>query len=205
MEKLQELTRAWRFLGLRAFAALALAFVFPFASGLLKYPLLGAVSVPFMMASFAIYIVADSILLFAFACQFPPHHSVRRVLFLQASTGMVVGLSMLSVLFERATLDWFVFLSICQSALTGTFELVASTHFKRHLKDEYIIFAAGLVSLSFSVALIVLRNENMSRTLSWVITYMTFFGISMLLFSLRLCSIAKIGTHESSRIHTTAG
>src|SRR4051794_21511951 len=99
MEKLLELTRAWHLLAVRALLALALAFFLPFATGLLKYPLLGAVSVPFIMASFAAYIMADSVTTFLFARQFPPHHEIRRVSSIQGATCLLIGLAMLTFCF----------------------------------------------------------------------------------------------------------
>jgi hypothetical protein len=188
---MHELARCWRVLAIRGLLALAFAFLAPFGTGLLKYPLLQAVTVPFLITAFAVYVLLDSLLLFVLANQFSRPFALRNLLLLQSIFSISIAIALFTLFFKSATLQWFVVLSICQSGLTGIFELLASTHFRRHLEDEYATLAAGIVSLLFCVALLLLQNGEIGRAFRWIVSYAAFFGASMLWFSLRLRSILR--------------
>lgn len=183
---MKELVKHWWILSLRAVLAFALAFCIAFVPGLRATFVLESLAFPFMIAAFAIYIGLDSLALTLLAKQFPRSNAARWLILAQACSSIVIAACLLTVWYERATLWWFVLLSIIQAAVTGTYELAIAHHFKRHAVDAEATFIIGGVSLVFSFILIVLRYSDVSTILNWIASYALFFGGSMLWFSLRL-------------------
>lgn len=187
---MKELVKHWWILTVRALLAFGLATVVLFVPRLMDSFVLQYLAFPFMIAAFAVYIALDSIALMGLAQQYARHSTPRLLLFAQALSSVVIALCLLTVWFERATLGWFVLLSIIQAGVTGTFEIAGARHFKHHAADAEATFIIGLGSLVFSFVLIVLRYSDVPTILNWIASYALFFGGSMLWFSLRLRALA---------------
>jgi hypothetical protein len=199
---MKELAKHWWILSLRALLAFALALSIAFVPGLMATFILESLAFPFMLTAFAVYIGLDSLVLTLLARQFPTHSTARWLIFAQACSSIVIAACLLTVWFERATLWWFVLLSIIQAAVTGTYELAIAHHFKRHAVDAEATFIIGGVSLVFSFILIILRYSDVHTILNWIASYALFFGASMLWFSLRLRRVVHKWLPES--INTAA-
>ena len=187
---MKELVKHWWILSLRALLAFALALSVALVPGLMATFILESLAFPFMITAFAVYVALDGLVLTLLARQFPRHSTARLLVFAQALSSIVIAFCLLTVWFERATLWWFVLLSIIQAAVTGIYELAIAHHFKRHVLDAEATFVIGGVSLVFSFILIVLRYSAVSTILNWIASYALFFGGSMLWFSLRLRAAA---------------
>lgn len=70
--------------------------------------------------------------------------------------------------------------------VTGVFQIVAAIRFRKEIRNEWFLALSGLVSILFG-AMLVLQPGAGALALVWVIgIYAVFFGILLLVFSLRL-------------------
>ncbi|GAB1850045.1 HdeD family acid-resistance protein [Achromobacter xylosoxidans] len=68
----------------------------------------------------------------------------------------------------------------------GVFQIVAAIRFRKEIRNEWFLALSGLVSILFG-AMLVLQPGAGALALVWVIgIYAVFFGILLLVFSLRL-------------------
>ena len=188
---MKELIDQWWILGLRAAAALTLAVCVANGEGLEKNLLMQVTALPFITLTLACYGIVDSVLLMALSNRYSNKMLEKQVVMAQALVGAAVGVALLTILFEKATLNWFVALATAQALVTGTFEMISATHFKRHLPDEWSCFAAGAGSLAFAIGLPFLYEGEVRRTFYWLITYALTFSVTMMWFSLRLLTLKK--------------
>lgn len=70
--------------------------------------------------------------------------------------------------------------------LLGLLELVAGTHLRHHISDEWLLIAGGLVSILFSLFLFMTSAWEISGILTWVALYAIAGGIAMVGLALRL-------------------
>jgi hypothetical protein len=185
-----QLLKHWWILSLRGLLAFALALCIAFVPEVLENLILQVFAVPFTIATLAFYVV-DSVLVLALSRQFMRGSKVRSVLVAQAVTSLVIAVGLVTIFFERSTLQLFVLLTAAQAAATGSYELIAASHLKRHFRDAEPTLVAGLISLCFSAALLFLVNGEIARALDWIVFYAFFFGATMLWFSLRVRAVAN--------------
>lgn len=79
----------------------------------------------------------------------------------------------------------------------GIFEVIAGTHLRRHVKDEWFLFAGGLSSVLFSVLLFLNTSREIGSLLNWIAIYATANGLAMLGLAQRLHSLRHT-IHELS-------
>lgn len=185
---MKELVEHWWVVTLRGVAALILAVSLWIVPPMLRHLLFEIFLSPFIFVLFGSYIVLDSLLLFLLVHRIRVQRSFRTVFIFQAISGIAIGVTV--VLSMRATLHWFVPLSICQSALTGAYEIVVASHLRKHLCEERTVFLVGIGSLLCSAALLVLYNGEISRAFDWIVAYAGFFGLTLIWLSLRLRNFA---------------
>lgn len=80
----------------------------------------------------------------------------------------------------------------------GVYELATARALRRHLADEWLLGAAGMISAGFALAFfafvfgwIKLEPESPAQTLHWMGSYFGFSAISMLGLALRLPSMDR--------------
>jgi uncharacterized membrane protein HdeD (DUF308 family) len=85
--------------------------------------------------------------------------------------------------------------------LLGILELVAGSHLRRHLKDEWLLLAGGAVSFAFSLFLLINRTWELASAVIWVGIYAGAAGLAMIGLALRLrglrYSIHALAEHTS--------
>ena len=182
---MNSLVKHWWIFALRGLLALLLAGCLNFVPSLLQNQLIGTFFLPAIVISFALYVIADGALLLLLTNWLEPG-TLRRTLLWQAGSTLVVGITLLTIRLSGNDLHYLVIFSLIQSGVAGTFELVVAGHLRRHLADEYLMFATGTVSLLFFLALLLMQNGELSRVFRWIVSYAIFFGLTMFLVSLRL-------------------
>ncbi len=91
--------------------------------------------------------------------------------------------------------------------LLGLLEIVAGTHLRHHISDEWLLIAGGIVSVVFSLFLFMTTTWEIAGILTWVAVYAVAGGIAMIGLALRLRGqqhlVHEIAKHELRK--TTAG
>jgi uncharacterized membrane protein HdeD (DUF308 family) len=87
------------------------------------------------------------------------------------------------------------------AAVVGFLELASGVHLRRHLTDEWLLFAGGISSLIFSAYLLVSGTDDVPSILNWVGLYSLANGAAMAGLAFRLRglrhSIHALATGES--------
>lgn len=187
---MNSLVKHWWIFALRGLLALLLAVCLNFVPSLLRNQLIGTFFLPAIVISFALYVMADGALLLLLTTWLEPG-PLRRILIWQAGSTLIVAITLLTIRLSGNELRYLVIFSLIQSGVIGTYELLFARHLRRHLADEYLMFATGTVSLAFFFALLLTQNGELSRVFRWMVSYAIFFGFTMLLVSLRLRAVHR--------------
>jgi uncharacterized membrane protein HdeD (DUF308 family) len=82
-------------------------------------------------------------------------------------------------------------------------ELIAGTHLRRHIPDEWLLLAGGVVSMAFSLFLFMSTAWEIAGILTWVALYAIAGGIAMMGLAFRLRGqqhlVHEIARHQRSR------
>jgi uncharacterized membrane protein HdeD (DUF308 family) len=146
------------------------------ARTLLLLPLAIAIAV----LGLATYGVLDSalILISSFMTQ---TRATRTVLLAQGALGVLIGMLLLFVVFEKARLEWFLLLAALQAAYAGVGELVVARHAGTHAISRWNS-AAGVIALVASAAYFILMlgaARLNPEHISWLVYgYLVAFGIA---------------------------
>jgi len=188
---MREVIHHWWILAVRALLALALAGAVLLLQAWAKYPLLDAVTVPFLVTALSTYGLLDSAVVFYLGWQFPPHAPARMINLTQGVCGMVFGTLLLTVLFRDAQLEWFLYLVTGQAAATGLFEILAGLRFTSHVGEEWSCFAVGAASLGFAVLVQTAFGGTVQVALEVFFGYAVLLAVSMAWFGWRLLRLHR--------------
>ena len=174
-------THFWFATLVRGFIALiagsAIIVIPDMARTLLLLPIAIAVAI----LGLAAYGVLDSALIFvsSFMAGTQPARIALRI---QGMVGATVGLLLLTVVFERVRLEWFLTLAALQALSIGVGEIVVAWHEKQRAVSLWNYSAAG-VAMTFGCAYLVVRFGYLSRftnrEVCWLIyAYLVALGIA---------------------------
>jgi len=164
--------------GLLALVVGSMVMVIPdMAHTLLLLPLAMAIAI----LGLATYGVLDSVLILISSFM-TESRVTRSVLLAQGLFGVVIGMLLLFVVFEKVRLEWFLSLAALQAAYAGIGELVVARHAGSRTLSRWSN-AAGVVALAASAAYFVLMLGYASRLnpdhISWLVYgYLVAFGIA---------------------------
>jgi hypothetical protein len=155
------------------------------AGSLLLLPM----AVAFSVLGLAAYGVVDS----AFVLLSSTMSRSRRVtlaLRAQGVVGIVVGVLLFTVVYERVRLEWFFLLAAVQALCMGVTEVVVARHTTSHAKTVWN-YGAAAVAFSFGCAYLLLRfvfaGRLDSQEICWLIYgYLLAFGFFESLTALRM-------------------
>lgn len=123
------------------------------------------------------------------------HHRVLGMLLLD---GVAVTLGGLAVILVPAVSVLEVIQIIAATALViGILEVIAGTHLRHHIKDEWLLIASGLISVIFSAWLFLNSSREITSLLNWIALYAAANGLAMLGFARRLYRLRRT-IHEIS-------
>ena len=156
---------------------------------MMKTILLLPIAVAAAVAGLAAYGVFDSVLIFisSFMAQ---TSKVRIALRLQGLIGVTIGLLLLSVVYNRVQLDWFLTLAALQALSAGIGETIVARH-TTNPGVSYWNYAAATIAFIFAATYGFIRikwAENLTpRGLSWTVyMYLLAFGIAQCLTAARM-------------------
>jgi hypothetical protein len=155
------------------------------ASTLLLMPFAVAVSILCLAA----YGVLDSSIIFV--CSFMVlSPSPRIALRLQGTCGVLVGLILFFVIYNRFSLHWFLYLIAFQAFCTAVAEAIVARHAFTRTISHWNYAAAGVALLfliAYSVAAAVFGERLSSRDVAWLIFgYLVAFGMAQCLTAARM-------------------
>ena len=173
----------------RGFLALltgsAILIVPDMARTLLLLPLALAIAI----TGLAFYGVVDSTLIFV-ASFMAASKRASVAMRLQGVVGVAVGVLLLSVVYNRVRLEWFLTLAAVQAFSAGVAEIVVARHAANRGLSAWNYAAAG-IALVFACLYVVLRvgwaDSLTPRALSWSLyAYLVAFGIAQCITAARM-------------------
>jgi len=111
----------------------------------------------------------------------------------------VSAAGMLLIWSNRITFSMAAYTLVGLAIVIGGVELGASRVLRRHVRDEWFLVSAGLASLAFGLAFLMIRPENAGSILVWLGLYSGFSAICIFGLALRLrafrASVHKLATN----------
>src|SRR5690242_6645352 len=133
---MKELGRQWWIFALRSLAALLLAGCLAFVPNLLSSWILAPLSLPFIVAAFALYVVTDAVLLIVLASRVSSR-PLQRTVGSQAAVQLLIGIALMTARLQGSDLHLLILLSVVQSGAMAVYEFLAGRHFRRHSNVEH--------------------------------------------------------------------
>ena len=178
----------WLTIMVRGFVALLAGSAILIVPDLARTILLLPVAVVVAITGLAAYGVVDSVLVFVSSFMVESTRA-RAALRVQGFVGVAVGLLLLSVVFDRVQLNWFLSLAAIQALCAAAAETVVA----RHASDRpvgrwnYTTAAIAFVFFTLYVYLRIHADDLTPRTLSWsVYAYLVAFGIAECITAARM-------------------
>jgi len=181
---IRTLIRNWALVLFRGLFALAFAiFVFLFLP-FVPAPLLRELAFAGLTVIFALFASATGIITIVAAVRGAGQGGSSWLLL---ADGIVVTTGGLVILFSPGlTLLHVIQLIGFTSLLVGVLEVMAGIHLRRHLTDERLLLAGGIISIVFAFCLFLPRSMNVQAVLSWLSLYATANGLAMVGLAWRL-------------------
>lgn len=178
------LIRNWWLLLVRGIFAIAFAiFVFvvlPFVPA----PLLRELAFAGLVAVFALFAIVTGAITIAAAIRGAGRGGAAWLLLLD---GIAVTCGGILILLSPAlTLRHVILLIAVTILLVGILETAAGFHVRRHVADERMLVAGGVISIAFAVCLLMVHPEGSQMVLTWISIYALANGLAMAGLALRL-------------------
>lgn len=137
------------------------------------------------MMALAAYGLVDSVLVLATSFLLPRHESGRFALRLQGVAGAIGGALLFFFVYDRAQLQWFLYLAALQAASIAITEFTVARHTSVHHGSRWCFASAAVAAIS-AVALLFGRALDPQR-LAWLLfSYLGVFGFSLTVLSARM-------------------
>lgn len=151
--------------------------------------LLLPIAVTVAILGLAAYGVLDSTLIFVSSFMVD-HPRARLALRLQGIIGVTVGALLLSVVFERVQLQWFISLAALQALSLAVGEVIVAKHQKNRSLSVWN-YAAAMVAGLFACVYLTVRVDFIAgmthRDISWLVyAYLVILGITQCLTAARM-------------------
>lgn len=189
---MKQILRLWWAFAVRAALALGLAVLMFFGQGFLRDEFIEMIAVPFVVTGLILYGIFDSLILLVMSGSISHLQTLRKLILFQGGSGIAASMLLAFLLFEKATLFWFVAIAFCQLGLLGALELLAATHLRRHLGLEVFLGGAGFASILSALALPLLVQQSSFQLAYWLIAYALAMGIC---FSITAISLRRLDSH----------
>ena len=146
---------------------------------------------------FASYLLVDAI--FAFITAVVGAEDQRRWWPLLAESTLGVVVSFAIFLIPDAGVETLVYLLAVWAALTGILQIYAGVLLRRRIEgDEWWLTTAGVASLAFAAALVVLPGPGLGLLVLLLAAYATFFGVALIALAYQVRSVQRGSLAELS-------
>ena len=175
----------WVAMMVRGFLAIVFASAVLFISGLATTILLLPLAVVISFLCLAAYGVLDSAIVIASSFMIPHDRPGRLALRLQGIAGVIIGALLFSLVFDRATLRWYLYLAAAQAASVAVAELIAARGTSAHHGSQWCYVSAAIAGIS---AVVLLSSGNLDhRRMAWIIYgYLGLFGLNLVALSAKM-------------------
>ena len=153
------------------------------------------------MLCLAVYGVVDSAIVLITSFVLPRGRAGRLALRAQGIAGAVFGTMLFFLVYDRAQLQWFVYLAALQAVGTAITEVIVASHTSIHHGSRWC-YASAAVAMSSAIALILSRNLE-SQNIAWLVFgYLGVFGFTLTVLSARmLFAERETGDHVRAASH----
>lgn len=178
----------WLTIMARGFVALLAGSAILIVPDLAKTILLLPIAVVVAITGLAAYGVVDSVLVFVSSFMVESTRA-KTALRVQGFVGVTVGLLLLSVVFDRVQLKWFLSLAAIQAICAAVAETIVARHAGERPvgRWNYTIAAIAFVFFAIYVYLRLHADDLTAETLSWsVYAYLVAFGFAECITAARM-------------------
>lgn len=175
----------WIAMLVRGFLAIIFATAVLFISGLATTILLLPLAVVISFLCLAAYGVLDSAIVIASSFMIPHDRPGRLAFRLQGIAGVIIGALLFSLVFDRATLRWYLYLAAVQATSVAVAELIAARGTSAHHGLQWCYASASIAGVS---AVVLFSSGNLDhRRMAWVIYgYLGLFGLNLVALSAKM-------------------
>jgi uncharacterized membrane protein HdeD (DUF308 family) len=182
---LMTLARNWWAMALRGLAALI------FGIAALIWP---QATLTILILLFGVYAIADGILSIIAILRDRTYYQWW-LLLLEGIVGITAGV--LTFIWPEITGLVLLYVIAAWAVVTGILEIIAAIRLREEMTGEWLLVLGGIVSVIFGV-LLVIQPQAGALAVAWIIgIYAIFFGIVLLILSLRLRSWYEEYTSEA--------
>jgi uncharacterized membrane protein HdeD (DUF308 family) len=115
----------------------------------------------------------------------PGRQPGRVALRIQGICGVVIGILLFAVVYDRVDLHWFLYLAAIQAAAVAVAEFIVARGTSKHHGSKWCYASAGVAAIS-AIALLFGGNLN-PRELAWAIYgYLGVFGFNLFALSAKM-------------------
>jgi hypothetical protein len=167
---------------LRGFLAVLAGTAILFLTGIAATILLLPLAIVSTILCLAAYGILDSALVIASSFMIPRNRPGRVMLRLQGLCGLVIGALLFSVIYDRVTIMWFLYLAAAQAAAVAVAEFTVARGTSDHHRSKWCYVSAGIAAVS-AVVLVSLGGLG-NKDVVWAIySYLGLFGFNLIALS----------------------
>ena len=157
------------------------------------------------MLCLAVYGVVDSVIVLVTSLIVSHDHAGRLALRVQGIGGAVFGVLLFFLVYDRAQLEWFVYLAALQALGAATTEFAIARHTSIHHGSRWC-YASATVAILSAVGLVFGRGLEPQEIAWLVFGYLGVFGFSLTVLSARMLFAERpIRRSSSAGDRTMAG
>ncbi|HEY0308522.1 MAG TPA: hypothetical protein VGB94_10205 [Acidobacteriaceae bacterium] len=172
----------WVAMMLRGFLAVLTGTAILFLNGLSATVLLLPLAIVTTILCLAAYGVVDSSIVIASSFMVPRHRPGKLALLLQGLSGVVIGVLLFSVIYDRVTIDWFLYVAAAQAASVAVAEYIVARGTSDHHRSRWCYASSAIAAVS--AVLVVTLALLGYRNVAWAICgYLGVFGLNLILLS----------------------
>jgi hypothetical protein len=126
------------------------------------------------------YVLLDSSVVVASSYTVPKRRPGRVALRLQGLCGVAIGVLMFSVIYDRVTTAWLLYIAAVQAAATAWGEYMAARGTSDHHRSQWCYVSSGIAAVSAVVLVALARSQQAA----WAICgYLGVFGLNLVVLS----------------------
>jgi len=175
-------TEYWVATLLRGFLAVLTGTAILFLNGLSATVLLLPLAIVTAILCLAAYGVLDSTIVIAGSFMVPRNRPGRLALLLQGLCGVVLGVLLFSVIYDRVTIGWFLYIAATQAASVAVAEFIVARGTSDHHRSRWCFVSSAIATVS-AITLLVLALSNYSNVTWAIYSYLGVFGLNLILLS----------------------
>jgi uncharacterized membrane protein HdeD (DUF308 family) len=180
---LRNLVNAWWLVNLRGVLAVLFGGFLIFLAGSMQGQLSAAIALVGVLLIFVFYLICSGLLSIATIFATAGGHHRWATALIHGT--ILVTLGVWLFFSNQFSLMWLVWLTVANAFGSGLLELIVAHAVRRHV-DAWVLAISGSASVIISLVLVLARNAWPSGIVLTLGVYAIFYGVVLVLFSLRL-------------------